>query len=147
MNQNFKSIPFKAESGLSEINGVAKFSTAGVVLEFESKFFGFIKSGVKEVRIPVAEILDIKFKKGVFKRRSKIELRMKNFTKLSELPYKDGKLTLKLERDDYERAEEAVAKLTKDMSEHAESLPPAHTPLSQLFEDESDEETKDLDPQ
>ena len=32
--QNFTSIPFKTESGLSQINGVAKFSGAGIVFEF-----------------------------------------------------------------------------------------------------------------
>ena len=144
MNQSFTSIPFKTESGMSQINGVAKFSSAGVVLEFESKLFGIIKAGVREVRIPLAELLDIKFRKGVFKRGARIELRTTTFAKLSELPYKDGKLTLKLERDDFERGEQAVARLQKEMSEHAESLPPAHTPLSQLFQDETEEVTKEL---
>ena len=144
MNQNFTSVPFKTESGVSKINGVAKFSSAGVVLEFESKLFGIIANGVKEVQIPTAEILDIKFRSGLFKLGSKIELRMKTFTKMSELPYKDGKLTLKLERSDFERGEQAVAKLQKDMSGQAESLPPVHTPVSQLFGDETEDETKEL---
>lgn len=144
MNPSFTTIPFKAESGLSHINGVAKFSSAGIVLEFEAKLFGIIANGVKEVQIPLGEILDIKFKKGVFKHGSKIEMRMKNFATLSELPYKNGKLTLKLERDDFERGEEAVAKLKRDMSGHAESLPPTHMPVSELFEDESEDETKKL---
>jgi hypothetical protein len=141
--QNFISVHFKTESGLSQINGVGKFSSAGVVLEFESKLLGLIGLGVKEVRVPLAEILDVKFKKGVFKRGAKIELRMKTFTKLSQLPYKDGKLTLKLERDDYERGEEAVAKLQKDMIEEQESLPPPHTSVSSLFEG-SEDETREL---
>ena len=144
MNQSFTSIPFKTESGMSQINGVAKFSSAGVVLEFESKLFGIIKAGVREVRIPLAELLDIKFRKGVFKRGARIELRTTTFSKLSELPYKDGKLTLKIERDDFERGEQAVTRLQKEMSEHAESLPPAHTPLSQLFQDETEEVKKEL---
>ena len=141
--QSFSTIPFKAESGLSQINGVAKFSSAGVVLEYESKLFGLIGGGVKEVRLPLAEILSVKFKKGVFKRGAKIEIRMTTFTKLSELPYKDGKLTLKLERDDYDRADAAVAKLQKDMTQNTESLPPTHTPVSALFDD-SEEETDEL---
>jgi hypothetical protein len=140
--QSFISVPFKTESGLSQINGVGKFSSAGVVLEFESKLFGLIAIGIKEVRIPLAEILDVKFKKGVLKRGARIELRMKTFTKLSQLPYKDGKLTLKLDRDDYERAEEAVARLQKNMIE--ESLPPPHTSVSSLF-DGSEDETGELD--
>jgi hypothetical protein len=140
---SFISVPFKTESGLSQVNGVGKFSSAGVVLEFESKLFGILPGGVKEARIPIAEILDVKFKKGVLKRGAKIELRMKTFGKLSQLPYKDGKLTLKLERDDYERGEEAVARLQKDMAEQQESEPPPHTPVSRLF-DESEDETREL---
>ena len=141
--QNFTSIPFKTESGMSSVNGVAKFSSAGIVLEFESKLFGLITHGVKEVRLPLAEILDVKFKKGVLKRGAKIEIRTKSFTTLSELPNSDGKVTLKLVPDDHERARESVEKLHKDLAEHAASLPPTRTPVSSLF-DESDDTTKDL---
>lgn len=141
--QNFTSIPFKTESGLSQTNGVAKFSSAGIVLEFESKFLGLIGGGVKESRLPLADILDVKFRKGLFKRGAKIEIRTKSFAKLAALPNREGKLTLKLIPDDHERAEAAVAQLNKDLSEHTESLPPTHTPVSVLF-DESEEETQEL---
>ena len=89
---------------------MAKFSAAGIVLEFESKLFGLISSGVKEVRLPLAELLDVKFKKGVLKRGSKIEIRLTSFTKLTELPNKEGKVVLKLFADDFDRAREAVAR-------------------------------------
>jgi hypothetical protein len=144
MQQNFISVPFKAESGLSQIDGIGKFSSAGVVLEFESKLFGIIKGGVKENRIAIDEILDVKFRKGVFKRGARIEIRLKSFTRLSEFPNSDGKITLKLNRDDFQRAEEAVLKLQKAMTERHESLPPTRTPVSRLF-DETEEETKELD--
>ena len=145
--QSFTSVPFKTESahGLKTVNGVAKFSSAGVVLEFESKLFGIIGGGVKEVQIRKEEILDIKFRKGLFKHGSKIEIRTKTFSKLAELPNNDGKLSLKLERDDFERGRDAVAQLQKDLQEHAESLPPAQTPVSSLFADESEDETKLLE--
>lgn len=144
--QNFTSVPFKSESahGLSQVNGVAKFSSAGIVLEFESKLFGILPGGVKEVRLPLAEILDVKFKKGVFKMGAKIEIRTTSFAKLTELPNQDGKMTLKVTRDDHERAEKAVARLRKDMEEHTESLPPPHTPIANLFADETEDETKEL---
>lgn len=141
--QSFTSVPFKTESGLSTVNGVAKFSNAGIVLEFESKLFGLISSGIKEARLAVAEILDVKFKKGVLKRGAKIEIRTKSLAKLTELPNSDGKMTLKLQPDDFERARDAVAKLQKEMTDCTESLPPPHTPLSVLF-DESEEETQEL---
>ncbi|MGI8640234.1 MAG: hypothetical protein ACR2MG_09760 [Pyrinomonadaceae bacterium] len=111
------------------------------MLEFESKLFGIIKNGIKESRIALDEILDLKFRKGFLKRGAKIEIRLKSFTQLSELPSNDGKITLKIKPDDFERAAQAVAKLQKDLSEQRESLPPKHTPVSRLF-DESEDETK-----
>lgn len=146
MSQGFTSVPFKTETahGLSSINGVAKFSSAGVVLEFEAKLFGIIGGGVKEVRLPIDDILDIKFRKGFFRRLAKIEIRTKTFAKLAELPNNDGKLTLKLVRDDFDRGQEAVVQLQKNMAGHAESLPPPRTPVSELFEEETEEETRQL---
>ena len=143
MQQNFISVPFKAESGLSQIDGMGKFSSAGIVLEFESKLFGIIKDGVKEARIALDEVLDVKFRKGFFKIGVRIEIRLKDFSQLSKLPSKNGKITLKIKKDDYERAQEAVEKLHKDLNEQRDSLPPAHTPVSRLF-DESEDETKEL---
>ena len=127
------------------MNGVAKFSSAGIVLEFESKLFGLIGSGVQEVRLPKEDILDVKFRKGLFKHGAKIEVRTKTFTKLVELPNQDGKLTLKLVRDDFDRAKAAVDQLQKDLAEYAHSLPPQQTSVSQLFiEEDSEEDTLPL---
>jgi hypothetical protein len=145
--QGFTTVPFKTESahGLKTVNGVAKFSSAGIVLEFESKLFGIIGGGVPEVRLPKEEILDVKFRKGLFKHGAKIEVRTKTFTKLVELPNQDGKLTLKLVRDDFDRGRVAVDQLQKDLAEYADSLPPQQTSVSQLFqEDESEDETRQL---
>ncbi len=140
----FTSVPFKTESGVSTVNGVAKFSGAGIVLEFESKLFGIISGGVKEVRLPLAEILDVKFKKGFMKRGARIEVRMRSFTSLAKLPNKDGRLILKIERDDHSRAGQAVEDLNKELSHLRESLPPPHTPISNLFNDDSEDGTQRL---
>ncbi len=143
MNQGFTTIPFKTDSGMSSVNGVAKFSSAGIVLEFESKLFGLISNGVKEARLPIAELLDVKFRKGLFKRGAKIEIRLKSFTQLSELPNKEGKVILKLVPDDFESAREAVQRLQKDMAELSSAAPQPHTPRRSLF-DESDDESNDF---
>jgi hypothetical protein len=142
--QNFISIPFKTESGLSQIDGIGKFSSAGIVLEFESKLLGFIKGGVKEIRLPLDDLLDVKFRKGFFKRGARIEIRLKSFAQMSELPSRDGKITLKLQRDDFERARDAVENLQKNLNEHDQSLPPTHTPVSRLFDEEEEEDTQTL---
>ena len=144
--QGFTTVPFKAESehGLTKVDGIAKFSSAGVVLEFESKLFGLIGGGVKEVRLAVGDILDVKFRKGLFRHGAKIVIRMKTFAKLAELPNKDGKLTLKLARDDFDRGQSAVEQLQKDLAGYSESLPPPHTPIGELFREEGEDETKQL---
>ena len=140
---NFTSVPFKTESGLSHIDGMGKFSSAGIVLEFESKLFGIIKSGVNEVRLALKDILDVKFRKGFFRYGAKIEIRLNNFNQLTKMPNRDGKMTLKIKRDEFERARDAVLHLQKNLIEHQESLPPPHTPVRSLF-DESEAETKEL---
>ncbi len=142
--QNFISIPFKTESGMSQIEGIGKFSPAGIVLEFESKLFGIISNGVKENRIALDEILDVMFHKGFLKRGAKIVIRLNSYAKLSEMPNRDGKITLKIPRGDFESAVEAVEKLNKNLAEHRENLPPVHTPVSRLF-DGSEDETKELE--
>lgn len=144
MQEKFTSVPFKIDDNFSQIAGIGKFSSAGIVLEYEGKLFGIIKSGVKELRIALEDILDVKFRRGVLKRGAKIEIRLKSFTKLTEMPNKDGKISLKISRDDYERAEAGVARLQKDLNEHREQLPPTRTPVSRLF-DGDDAETNNLE--
>ncbi len=143
--QSFSGVPFKTETahGLTSVNGIAKFSSAGIILEFESKVFGLVSTGVKEERLPIDELLDVKFKKGLMKRGAKVQIRLKSVTRLSALPNSDGKLTLKISSDDFERARDAVERLQKDMAEHAASLPPPHPPLRSLF-DNSEDETQEL---
>jgi hypothetical protein len=142
MQQNFISVPFKTEGahGLTTADGIAKFSSAGIILEFETKIIGLVKTGVKEVRLPVGEILDIKFRKGFMKRFVKIEIRMTTFTKLSEVPNENGKITLKLIHDDFERGQEAVMRLQKEIGEYQELELPVHTPVSRLFDENEDED-------
>ncbi len=141
----FISVPFKTQTanGISQIEGIGKFSAAGIVLEFESKLFGLISNGVKENRIALDDILDVTFKKGFFKKGAKIVIRLKSYAKLAEMPNKDGKITLKIPRDDHERAANAVELLNKNLTEHQQNLPPTRTPVSRLF-DESEDETKEL---
>ena len=140
---SFTTVPFKIVDNFSQISGVGKFSRAGIVLEYEGKIFGIIRSGVKESRIALDEILDVKFKKGFLKQGAKIEIRLKSFSKLSETPNRDGKITLKLHRDDFDRASEAVIELQKQLNEAQTNLPPHRTPVSSLF-DESEDDTKEL---
>lgn len=153
MNSNFISVPFTMESGLSEIDGIAKFSSAGIVLEFESKFLGFIKSGVKENRIGLDEIMDLNFRKGFFKIGTKIEIRMKSFSRLSEIPNSGGKITLKIKRQDFDLAQNAAEQTGRYLAGVEAQLPPAQVSVGELFDtpkpgdknDEHPRETNKLD--
>jgi flagellar motility protein MotE (MotC chaperone) len=149
MKQNYISVPFKSSSpnGFKEYNGIAKFSPAGIIFEFESKFFGLVQGEIKEVRVGLDEILDIKFRKGFYKFLANIQLRLKNFTKLAELPNDSGKVKLKIKREDFELAEEAFEQIlqfmngvdTRTLQESNnlnEQLPPAQTSVNELFDTE-----------
>jgi hypothetical protein len=143
----FISVPFKAESGsgVTEYNGIAKFSPAGIVFEFDSVVFGLIGGEVKEVQVALDEILDIKFRKGIYKFFAQIQLRLKNFAKLSELPNYSGKVKLKIKREDFELAQKAVEQTLQcinandsltleEINNSNEKLPPAQTSVSELFD-------------
>ncbi len=132
---------------MTEYNGIAKFSPAGIVIEFESVLLGLIGSEVKEVQVALDEILDIKFRKGIYKVFANIQLRLKNFTKLAELPNYSGKVKLKIKREDSELAQRAVEQTLRYMSandpltlpenmDSNEQLPPAQTSVSELFDTE-----------
>jgi hypothetical protein len=142
-------VPFKASSsnGMTEYEGIAKFSPAGIVVEFESKFLGLIGGEVKEVQVAMSEILDIKFRKGIYKFFGQIQLRLKNYAKISQLPNDSGKVKLNIKREDYELAHEAFEQTLQYISGNEpltlqesndlnEQLPPAQTSVNDLFDTE-----------
>ena len=147
MNPRFISIPFKTESehGITSFSGIAKFSPAGIVLEFESKFLGLIPGGVKEVKVAIADLMDVKFKKGFFRIGAKIIIRTHAYSTLVALPNTNGRVTLKIAREDFAQAENAVARLQKDIETLQAGLPPVQTSVNSVFiENDSEDETKML---
>ena len=139
---NFITISFKIEGahgGFSVVNGMAKVSRAGIVLEFEAKIFGMMKTGIKEVRVRLNEIEEAKLKKRLF--RSTLEIWLNNFKTLSEIPNKDGRIILQISKDDRARAVEAIKLLQAAKSESA-ALEILKTPISRLFDETDDEPEK-----
>lgn len=145
----FIAVPFKASSGngMTEYNGIAKFSPAGIVFEFDSVLLGLIGGDVKEVQVAIDEILDIKFRQGIYKFFAQIQIRLQSFAKLSQLPNYGGKVKLKIKREDFELAQKAVEQTLQHMREDisltlqednevTEQLPPAQTSVSELFDTE-----------
>ena len=137
--QHFTCIPFKAESRFSKVDGMAKFSPAGVIIEFESKILGFVSTGVKEVRVSIGDILDVRFRKGVFKRGAKIEIRPKSLAYITDFPNQDGKIVLKVVPEYFAQAKDAVDTLLKDMSTAKSLAGPPQTFVSTVFNESEDE--------
>lgn len=134
----FVTIPFKIEGahgGFSVVSGMAKISRAGVVLEFEAKIFGMMRTGIKEVRVQLKEIEDAKNKSRFF--RHTLEIWLNNFKTLSEIPNRDGRIILQISKADRPRADEAIRILHSAKSE-SDALEILRTPVSRLF-DETDE--------
>jgi hypothetical protein len=95
-----------------------------------------MKTGVKEVRVPLKEIETVKIKKRFFK--FTLEIWLNNFKTLSEIPNKDGRIVLQITKDDHERAEEATRLLEKTRIEQ-ENLEFINSPVSRLFGEDENE--------
>ena len=132
---------------MTEYNGIAKFSPAGIVFEFDSVLLGLIGGDVKEVQVALDEILDVRFRKGFYKFFAQIQIRLQSFTKLSQLPNYSGKVKLNIKREDFELAERAVEQILRSMNEDDslvlpdkddshEQLPPVPTSVNELFDTE-----------
>ena len=137
MRQGFSIVPFKIsdEHGLSEAVGLAKFSSAGIVLEFEKEFLGMMKAGgVREVLIPIGDILDIQFGKGFLGLFGSIIVRFKNLSAMEGLPTKKGRLKLKVARSDRAAAIEVVESIRTIFSRQQQELPSPS--VGQLYGDE-----------
>lgn len=134
-SEKFITVPFKIEGahgGFAVVNGMAKISSAGIVLEFEAKIFGMMKTGIKEVRVALKEIEEARLRKKFF--RHTLEIWLNNFKTLSEIPNKEGRIVLQISKDDRPRVSEAIKILHTAKSESA-ALEILQTPVSRLFDD------------
>ncbi len=136
---NFISIAFKIDGsqtgGFKTVDGMAKISRAGIVVEFEAKIFGIMKTGIKEVRIPLKEIEEVRVNKKFFKHT--LEIWLNNFRTLSEIPNKDGRIILQISKEDRPRAEQAARVLQTARSE-TDALEILNSPVSRLFGDDEE---------
>ena len=139
---NYISLSFKIDGsqtgGFKTVDGMAKISRAGIVIEFEAKIFGIMKTGIKEIKIPLAEIEEVRVSKKFFKHT--LEIWLNNFRTLSEIPNKDGRIILQISKADRTRAERAASVLQTARNE-TDALEILNSPVSRLFGD--DEEAKE----
>lgn len=134
---HFISISFKIDGaqtgGFKTVDGMAKISPAGIIIEFEAKIFGIMKTGIKEVKIPLVEIEEVRVVKRFF--RHTLEIWLNNFRTLSEIPNRDGRIILQISKADRPRAEQAARVLDTARSE-SDAMEILNSPVSRLFGDE-----------
>lgn len=151
LNPRFKfiAVPFKAESpnGMMYYYGIAKFSFAGIVIEYESKILDMVGGEVKEAQIALDEILDIRFRKGIYKFFGQIQIRLNHYQKTSQLPSNNGKIKLNIKRENYDLAQKAVEQTLRyihsddrasleSADDSDNNLPPVKTSVNELFDTE-----------
>ena len=108
MSEESITLPFSVPhlfAGFAEGKGLAKASPANLILEFVVKdtIVSVFKSGMKEIRIPRAEIDRVGLKRGWF--GAKVDIRVKSLKWLTELPGCDnGEVTLHIARKDRDQA-------------------------------------------
>jgi hypothetical protein len=113
-------VPFSIESvyGLARVSGLIRFQEDSLFLEFQSKdaVFGVVKSGLKEIRLPLADVPDVEFQRGWIE--SHLRLRVRRMALLSDLPGAEpGEAVLKVARRHRDAASELASRVLLRLSE------------------------------
>ena len=95
-------VPFSIPNsthGLSETTGIARLEKNELVLEYQVKdsVLGVIKSDVKERRVPISELVDVKYRKGFLWPSMKFYAR--SMSVFEDIPgHEQGELQIHFER-------------------------------------------------
>lgn len=116
------SLPFfipNVYEGLATAHGMARVTRVGLALEFEVKdgFVGMIKSGLREVEIPLDDLHRLELRKGWFKTRLLIKTRRMGAVTQFPGKHTTGGIELGVARQDREIAEALVSMLMLHLSE------------------------------
>lgn len=104
--------------GFAEAHGIIRFDGVQLTLEFEIQdgVFGVVKSGVKEIRLPVSEIAAITFKRKTF--RALIVLRCHRVKSVEKIPgQKGGEFRIQVKRAHRDEAEAFASALRLAVAE------------------------------
>jgi len=113
------SLPFSISNvyaGFAEAFGIARFDGRQVTLEFEVKdgIAGVIKSELKDVTVPIEDIVSIVFQSGILKH--KVAIQTDYLRSVAEIPgVSRGKVLLNIDRSDRETAERFVAAIDRSL--------------------------------
>jgi hypothetical protein len=88
-------VPFTLDSGLSKISGVVRERENDIVIEYQTKFIGLIRSDIQALSIPFEEIDEVIFTSSIF--GSKLRLLLKTLRSGGSFPApKQGEFELKI---------------------------------------------------
>ena len=105
-------------AGLAEANGIVRLEGNTIELEFQTKdsIAKVIKTEVKKISIPITDIQEITFKKGMWE--NKLILRVTKLSLISEVPnQEDGEIKLSIGNKYTEMAQELASKLNPGTKE------------------------------
>jgi hypothetical protein len=103
-----ESVPFSIKDvygGLADCQGIVRATDTCLVLEFETRdsVFGVLKSGVKSVEIPFAELESVTYEKRLFS--ATIHICARRLSTVADIPgLKDGEVKLKIARKNRSKA-------------------------------------------
>lgn len=116
-----ETVPFtldEAYGGLAKTDGMMRLEDEALVLEFQTKdsIVGLLKSDVKEVRIPLAEIGSVAWKSGLF--GSSFTIRLRTMKYADAVPgIEQGELKLPIARQHREAAARLATAFTLQQSQ------------------------------
>jgi len=109
-------VPFRIDvyGGFAEAHGMLRFGGQSLALQFHVKdaVFGAVKSGLKDVQIPVHEISSMRLRRHLFS--TSLILHCTNLNALDTIPTRwPGRVKLRVSRDDREVAQRLVDAVTR----------------------------------
>lgn len=116
-----RSLPFTmsdAFEGLAETYGIAAVENGVIALQFQTKdaIIGAIKSGIKDVQIPVENLEEISFNKSIW--GHKVTMRVNDLALVQDIPGQStADLKLSTARKDADQAIDFVRAIRLDQSE------------------------------
>lgn len=95
------SVPFQFDTfgGFGEVQGLARLDEQGLELQFSTRdaMFGLLKTGLRSLRIPLDDLLSVRYTAGWFWLMPAIELRVRDLKVLEGLPESEqGRVSLNL---------------------------------------------------
>ncbi len=115
------SIPIKLNDsfeGFAESKGLLLLKNGAVIIQFQTKdaILGMVKSDLKNVDIPLENLIEISYKKSIF--GNKLILLVDNLSFVELLPSSDSnEIVLSIARKDIDTAIDLVRALKLDQSE------------------------------